>query len=130
MLTAKLYQIRQNSVQIQATVFNLETYSFLPNSAKNCIYPDNSVISGNVQFFAESYPAISEGPQKFCKNSAKNCTIPGETPVSGTVLFFAEITSFRQLTLGFGKEPYKSRHYFYLSKAERGRPEADRMKRL
>ena len=69
-------------------------------------------MSGNVQFFAESYPAISEGPQKFCKNSAKNCTIPGETPVSGTVLFFAEITSFRQLTLGFGKEPYKSRHYY------------------
>ena len=31
-MTAK-YQIRQNTVQIQATVLYLETYSFLPNSA-------------------------------------------------------------------------------------------------
>ena len=85
-------------------------FKYLPNSVKNCTFPDITLLPGFVQFFAESYPAISEGPQKFCKNSAKNCTIPGETPVSGTVLFFAEITSFRQLTLGFGKEPYKSRH--------------------
>ena len=50
-MTAK-YQIRQNTVQIQATVLYLETYSFLPNSAnikieceitfsaKNCTFPD------------------------------------------------------------------------------------------
>ena len=62
------YQIRRNTVQIQATGLYLETYSFLPNSAKDC------TIQATV-LHLEMYS-------------------PGETPVSGIVQFFAEMTSY------------------------------------
>ena len=78
---------RENQIQC------LDLYSFLPNccvscrfdviSAKNCTIPDTGVWPGILQLFAESYPAISERPQKFgkklyisrCNTTAWICTV-------------------------------------------------------
>ena len=56
---------RQKTVRFQIVVFRLESYSFLPNlsqelagarknSAKSCRIPGKTLVSGIVQFFAES----------------------------------------------------------------------------